>query len=547
MHRSTNKRVAFRVLLLLALLIGFPVHAQDWIYTVSKGDNLWNLTEDYLHDVSYVEKVRQLNNIEDPWHILPGTKIRIPGEWIRQYPAIARVMTLQGSATILEAGNDQSQPLAVGSIAMLGDVISTAADTSLVLGFLDGSRILIQENSQLKINRIMLLEYTGMSDVHLELKSGRVETLVAPKKGTARRFQIKTPATVTSVRGTDYRVSAEAQAQESRAEVVQGKVYVEGRRKTRQLTGGFGTLTRAGQEPLPPVKLLPPPDIGYVPEIFTRVPLQFTLPELEPEQSYRTQIARTDEFLDILYDKVTTNALIRGPDLADGAYSLRVRAIDANLIEGLNAQRRVNVNAKPEPPFLVEPKEGAGVLIEESPEFVWSKRENIDRYHFQFAADEEFQQLLIDLSDVADTSVTVSEQQPVGKYYWRVAAIDEDGDGPFSDGQLMRRILPAPELEAPEISDESLMIRSRKGLPGQRYHIQMAASEDFEDLILDQQAEEPIFEIPRPDGGEYYVRIRTIDPDGFVGPFGAVQTIDVPYDDLYLLLLLLPLFALFAL
>lgn len=538
-------------ILLLNFLLGLSaipvVLAEDWIYTVVKGDNLWNITEDYLIDVTFVDKVRRLNNIADPWHILPGTKITIPGEWIRQYPAISRVINIRGNATIQEAGLDEAKPLATGAMVMLGDIVATGPESTLVLAFMDGSKILLQENSRLKINRLLSLEYTGMSDVRLELKSGRIETLVEPSKGTARRFQINTPVTVTSVRGTDYRISAEEVVKESRAEVVTGKVKVTGANQSRLLTTGFGTVTVAGKPPKPPVKLLPPPDITQLPDVFLSIPLQMLLPVQASEQSYRVQIAASEKFVDVLFDKIFPSNLIRGPELEDGLYFMRVRAIDSQRLEGLNSQRRIVVNAKPEPPFLVLPKPGEGILIEDQVAFNWSQREEVKHYHFQIAADESFSQVLIDIPAVEGTEVTVNEKQAVGKYFWRVAAIDEEGDGPFSDGQLIRRILPGPDLEQPEISENTLVIRSRKGLPGQHYQFQMSEYEDFQELMVDQQAAEPSFEIALPDAGEYYVRVRTIDPDGFVGPFGAVQTIDIPYDNLYLLLLLLPLFALFAL
>ena len=165
-------------MLLACLTVSFSAQAEDWLYKVRKGDNLWNLTVDYLVDLSYVERVRKLNNIADPWHILPGTQIRIPNEWIRHYPALVRVVNLQGTAQVLADGKQTPKALEEGEIVMLGDTVLTGPDTTLDLLFLDGTRILLQENSRLKIDKLMLLEYTGMSDSRLNLESGRLETQV---------------------------------------------------------------------------------------------------------------------------------------------------------------------------------------------------------------------------------------------------------------------------------------------------------------------------------------------------------------------------------
>ena len=48
-----------RLLLIISIMLAtvFPAaYAEDWIYTVKPGDNLWNLTESYLLDLSYVKK-----------------------------------------------------------------------------------------------------------------------------------------------------------------------------------------------------------------------------------------------------------------------------------------------------------------------------------------------------------------------------------------------------------------------------------------------------------------------------------------------------------
>ncbi len=536
----------YTLLILLLFSTAFTAQAEAWIYKVRNGDNLWNLTIDYLIDISYVKQVQTLNNIADPWHILPGTKIRIPSEWIRHYPALLRVQNLQGTAQILDDEATQPHSLKPGDLVMRGDIISTDADSTLVLGFLDGSRILLQENSRLKIKRLMLLENTGMSDSQLQLLTGRLETQVATDKGSARRFQISTPATVTSVRGTDYRISADKVKIQSKTEVLEGKVAVKGKQTSRLVSAGFGTITVKDQEPIAPVKLLAAPDLSHIPHPFVQVPLQFSMPAHSDGKGYRVQIAKTELFQDVFFDKPFDSSIIRGPDLADGEYYLRVRGIDAQQLEGNNAQKRITINARPEAPFLVSPKPGEGILLEDKPEFNWAQQQDNNRYHIQISNSPNFSSLLFDKTDITDNELTVSEIFPMGKYFWRIAATDQEGDGPFSDAQMFRRIVPAPEIEAPDISDDTLSIRSRSGLPGQTYHFQMSDNESFDELIVDEYTKEPGFEIPRPNGGEYFIRVRTIDPDGFVGPFAAPQSIDVPYN-YYWLLTLLPLLALIAL
>lgn len=520
--------------------------AGNWVYEVRDKDNLWNLTVDHLIDISCVKKVQKLNNIKDPWHIMPGTKIIIPRQWIRQFPALVRIHNLQGSAQVIDDGAEKPRDIKAGDIVMLGDTVLTNKDSTLVLGFLDGSRILLQENSRLKINKLMSLENTGMSDSNLLLEAGRLETQVSPNKGNVRRFNIQTPVSVTSVRGTDYRVSAESGSQESRTEVVGGKVEVTAVGKTQLLLAGFGNITKKEQKPMPPVELLAAPDIKLIPSFFDQVPIQFAMPVPKKDHGYRFQVAKTEHFSDILFDKTSHSSTVRGPDLSDGYYYIRLRGIDDQQLEGHNAQGKIEINAKPEAPLLMTPKAGDGFLLESSVSFSWAKQQSIDAYHLQISRDPGFSDLLLDKQNIKGNQLDITEEMKVGKYYWRIAATDQDGDGPFSDSLMFRRIVPAPEFEVPEISEDKVFIRSRKGLPGQRYHFQMSEDESFNELMFDEYTDEPGFEIPKPGSGEYFIRVQTIDPDGYIGPFAAAQTIEIPFN-YYWLLSLLPLLALIAL
>jgi hypothetical protein len=69
----------------------------------------------------------------------------------------------------------------------------------------------------------------------------------------------------------------------------------------------------------------------------------------------------------------------------------------------------------------------------------------------------------------------------------------------------------------------------------------MAGDDQFSKPLIDQRVDEAKLKIKRPDGGKYHVRIKTIDSDGYEGPWGDVQRIDVPSKRSYWWLLGLPL------
>ena len=57
---------------------------------------------------------------------------------------------------------------------------------------------------------------------------------------------------------------------------------------------------------------------------------------------------------------------------------------------------------------------------------------------------------------------------------------------------------------------------------------QVASDAAFAQIVLDQLTDGPQGLLPAPAPGPYFLRVRTVDADGFKGNFGAAQQIDVP-------------------
>ncbi|MEQ1531924.1 MAG: FecR domain-containing protein, partial [Methylococcales bacterium] len=464
----------------------------EWIYQVVSGDNLWNLTEKYLRNMSYVQRIQALNHIADPFHVPPDTKLRIPTRWLATSQTVAQVESVQGVAEAIEEHTGKVKVLYSGSLLMAGDAVRTGENSILVIQFIDGSSLTLMANSYLTLKHLSVYNHTGMTDTRLDLQRGRLETQVARRQGPATRFQISTPSAVTSVRGTDYRVSSDLATVISRTEVLHGGVAVSNQGKTLEIPKGFGTLTAPNQAPSSPIELLPAPDLATIPGIFEQIPLQFPLPVLANQQSYRIQIAATASFHELLFDQKITSASARGSELPDGNYYLRIRRIDEHGLEGNNADKAVVINARPEAPFLIAPKPEAGVT-EPRPYLLWSGQKNVHNYHVQIAKDKDFKDIVINQAQVADVKFAPDQDLPLGHYFWRVASVDEQHtDGPFTDGQPFKRIAPAPELDEPEIADETILLRARSAaLTAQKYQFQIAKDELFKDILIDQQVPQP--------------------------------------------------------
>jgi hypothetical protein len=494
---------------------------------VRPGDNIWNITEEYLTDIQYWRKLQVLNAVTDPEHIPPGSRLRIPIAWLKVQPTAVRVIAVQGKVEAIRAATGETVPVAVGLALYSGDTIRTGPESNVTLEFGDQSRLLLQADSHLMMDTLSAYGGTGMVDTRVRLQQGRVDSRVTPRRGLGSpRYEIWTPAFTSAVRGTEYRVSAETNQPVARAEVLAGAVGVSGAGKTRLVAAQFGTLAKVGEVPAAPIRLLAPPDVSGLAEVFERVPLQISIPSVEGAVAYRLQIAPNEEFKTLLFDRTSPSAQILGPDLPDGDYVLRLRGIDSKGLEGIDASRRFSLNARPEPPFLVEPKPNT-ILYDNSPTFQWSEPEKATGYHFQLADSASFAVPLIDRRDYAKVSLTPDQALKTGSYYWRVATRSASGEeGPFSDPQMFK-LQPSPTVEAPTLEEDSMVLRWN-GVPGQRYQFQLAKDRGFTEVIVDRTVSGPEVKIPLPEPGFHYLRISMVDADGFQGPYGPTQRITVP-------------------
>ena len=97
---------------LCTLLLCLPARAvaDEWIYTVKPGDNLWNLSERHLTGVQYVQRLQQMNRIKDPYVIPPGKKLRIPVAWSQISDADAVLPRPVDGSSVTKASSRQDTP-----------------------------------------------------------------------------------------------------------------------------------------------------------------------------------------------------------------------------------------------------------------------------------------------------------------------------------------------------------------------------------------------------------------------------------------------------
>ncbi|WP_363797769.1 FecR domain-containing protein [Lysobacter firmicutimachus] len=514
------------------LLLGSGLaQAEDWAYRVRPGDTLWDLGAKHLKVGINWRKLQEYNRIADPYHLPPGSRMQFPIGWLRIEPAKARVVAVRGAVNLLPPAAATPLPAKLVSEGMhigIGSRLETGPGASATLEFADGSRLLVQDNSSVVFDQLSSYGSTGMVDTRMRLRRGRTLNRVIPAKGPASRYIIDTPSATSSVRGTHFRVSAGDEGAPDATEVLEGKVAVGAGPGQVLLRPGYGTVAAAGAAPAAPIALLPAPSWADADTRLEQLPAVLAWAPVPGAVAYRVEVVRDDAPEVLLFETRTQDTRLRIDDLPAGRQRVRVRAVADNGLGGRDSERSFVVHDLP-PPLTISPLDGQRIGLPR-PRFEWTLAQGVERTRLQVAADEQFAQPLID-TEVDGQRFRPSLSLPSGKYYWRVASRDAQGRiGRFGNA-LPFEVSDAPAdpgLEAPQAAQGRLTLRWQKGEPGQRYRVQIARKPDFSTLLLEEVVDVPQIELKRPGSGRWYVRVQTVEDDGYAAPFGPSQEIRLP-------------------
>lgn len=505
-----------------AVSAGEPV----FTHVVTREETLIALSRRLLADPRQWPQLQQHNRIADARRVPVGTVLKIPVRLLATEPVPARVLSASG-----EVSGPQGVAVAAGQALPQGARLQAGDGGQATLQLVDGTVLRLRAGSAVQVETSRRLPGSGGALSGVKVEDGQVEVQAQKRSGAgAPGFQISTPQGLLGVRGTEFRVSVDARAETTRNEVLEGQVMTEGRdgRAGRSVAAGFGVVVDRSGTVTPPVRLLAPPDVSAWPALQERVLVRFPIRPQPAVVAYRAQVAAAADpaFERVLQDVRSTGAELRLVDLPDGDYRIRVRAEDAQGLQGRDALHLFTLKARPEPPLPAGPGPKA-VVSGARLDLAWASVDEARSYRLQLARDEAMREPLRDQRALAGTAWSVDALAP-GVYFWRLASERSDTDqGPFGPVQRVElRALPAP-LPPPRVGEDSLKL-AWEGLPGQTFEVEFARSADFAVLELTRRTEQSALELRLPGTGRYWVRMRARDPDGFVGPYTAPQAFTVP-------------------
>ncbi|MGC9163334.1 MAG: FecR domain-containing protein, partial [Thiomonas sp.] len=335
-----------------------------------------------------------------------------------------------------------------------------------------------------------------------------------------------------------------AAAEVTREETLAGAVDLQAQGAQVRVGAEMGSLARAGQPPLPPVRLLAAPDVSALPTRFEQLPLSFPLPAQTGAASWFGQVLDADDPAHVVLQKTTSGKALNIADLPNGRYVLRLRAVDANGLQGLDAMHAFTVFARPFFPMLTAPAAAATVRVAR-PTLRWTTVLDVARTHVQLATTADFSHPLFDVL-TKDTQWTPTADLPAGTVFWRVASVDAQGQqGPWSPPQAFKYVPgpgPADLTRAAIRFDADHLLLDLPAAPaGQHYALTLSRQASLQPELAQAESAGGALALPRPPAGKCYLGARLVDDsDGTSGP-PVVQVIEVPPRYPHLWLLLIPL------
>jgi hypothetical protein len=470
-----------------------------WQYTVQSGDTLWSFAAKHLTSPAYVPKLQQQNGIANPYRLTPGSRLRVPYSWTRHNESAVTIDALSGPVSI-QGPDGQTLKASTGLHLVAGTRLSTGQDATLRLRLADGSTLQLGANSQLTLGKQVFYPTTGAIQSLNQLDRGSASNAVVPKQLMPNRYQIYTPSAVTTVRGTEFRVRS-LNDKDTAAEVLRGKVNLATGDDGMDIPAGFGGRSDGKQSAALPQ---PPQLEGMI----TTSP--FNPPLLEWHKQHGEagyQLTLSDAKTQQQLFSRSTDAARFYPELPqNGSYLLTVRARNELGIEGFDASRAFTLQASPLPPLVFN--DGSRTSQRAQTLWIGSSASPERPSWLQVARDPAFTDIWH--QGRVEQSAFALNVPDKGKWYWRLASLNEQGQpGPYGNTQEVR-IDPWYRLGLP--GDRKLQSR-RYPLANARYTLQLARPDAPERIVWQQSAAEPAWSLLRLPSGHFIVTIL-VDGDG---------------------------------
>jgi transposase-like protein len=248
---------------------------------------------------------------------------------------------------------------------------------------------------------------------------------------------------------------------------------------------------------------------------------------------YHVQVSAKSDFSALVANDSGSDTAKTLGTLAHGGYYWRVEAKNAAGTSGYSAVWHFSAldRIPPDAPALIAPAYAA-TDVPLNPTLSWHKAARATFYRIQVSTVANFATLVDRDSTKTDTTVAVGPLSAEQTYYWRVEAVNGDGDGTYSEvrsfitkaGAVGRATLVSPADNARLVVNAGLAL-VWKPVPGAaRYRVQVSGTADFATRLVDDSTVADTVKAIAGlhDGNTYYWRVAAQNSAG-MGDYSEVR------------------------
>lgn len=191
----------------------------NFIYIMQAGDTIGNVAERFTSNPGNWRKIKSVNKISQDNHVPVGKEILVPFSLIDTYPDTGTITSIIGEVTINNASADKTVSITETSR------IKTGQNSTITFKLSNDNVISVAPNSSIYVQRLRQFSGTGLIDAIFKTEQGEFSAKVDSNNGGVGRFEIRTPVSITGVRGTSLRNHVNANG-DTVIELLSGKAAV---------------------------------------------------------------------------------------------------------------------------------------------------------------------------------------------------------------------------------------------------------------------------------------------------------------------------------
>jgi len=229
--------------------------------------------------------------------------------------------------------------------------------------------------------------------------------------------------------------------------------------------------------------------------------------------------------------RVRQDGVLTFTEVEDGTVAFD--AMQTPVVLALNAREGSVANGRDAAqviPLLAEPVYPELPAVFDTPYIEWTMGEQAgaQRYVGELAQNEAFSDRLVSVR--SDGRAIRLNELANGRYWLKLRAVDSHGLQGM-EGRISFEVAVPPRKFAMTkvyVSGKQLQLRWMGRKRSVSYQVQVAPRQDFQHLLLDAKTADNWIDMPRPQSGRYFLRVRQIFAGGQAGDWDVPMLFDAP-------------------